>query len=263
MTEIVKYPRTQHLEGSKLQPGDSDLEQVPLEELRGQYCVIEEKLDGANCGISLDERSRVRLQSRGHVLVGGPREKHWDLFKRWAGARATALAKLVDGGTTLYGEWLYAKHTVFYDQLPHYFMEFDLRDARGDFWSTDRRRAHLADAPIVSVPVVWEGVVDDPRKLPKLVTTSLYKSPTWRDQLRAAAIAARVDPDQAMRDTDHEDTSEGLYVKVEDRTRGIVVGRYKWVRASFISKIADNQTHWLDRPIVPNQLADGVDLFAP
>ena len=28
----------------------------------------------------------------------------------------------------LYGEWLYAKHTVFYNSLPHYFLEYDLLD---------------------------------------------------------------------------------------------------------------------------------------
>jgi hypothetical protein len=54
---------------------------------------------------------------------------------------------------------------------------------------------------------------------------------------------------------------EGLYLQVEDRGR--VIGRYKFVRASFLTAILDAGTHWLDRPIVPNQLADGVDLFAP
>ncbi len=47
---------------------------------------------------------------------------------------------------------------------------------------------------------------------------------------------------------------EGLYVKVErdDRT----LARYKWVRASFLTTILDSGTHWQDRPIVPNRLAD-------
>ncbi|MEJ7604484.1 MAG: RNA ligase family protein [Kofleriaceae bacterium] len=157
---IFRYPRTHHLEGSRLQPGDHDLAQVPLAELRGCYCVIEEKLDGANAGISLDDDLRVRLQSRGHVLVGGAREKHWDLFKQWAHTHEAALAARL-AGLTLYGEWLYAKHTIFYDELPHYFMEFDIRDASGAFWSTARRAEHLAGAPIVSVPILWQGTVTE------------------------------------------------------------------------------------------------------
>ena len=50
---IHRYPRTQHLEGSRLQRGDHDLTQIPLYELRGSYCVVEEKLDGANAVLAL------------------------------------------------------------------------------------------------------------------------------------------------------------------------------------------------------------------
>jgi len=262
VTEIHKYPRTRHLEGSRLQAGDADLEQVPLDALRGRFCVVEEKLDGANAGISLDAGARLRLQSRGHILVGGAREKHWDLFKRWAGAHVTALGARLGDGLTLYGEWLYAKHTIFYDRLPHYFLEFDIRDADGAFWSTARRHRHLAGSPLVSVPVLWQGVVTDPHALPALVSDALYKSARWRDRLRESAIEARVDPDRAARETDPETTAEGLYIKVEDPAHGVVVDRYKWIRASFLSAVVDSGSHWLARPIVPNQLADGVDLFA-
>lgn len=258
---IHRYPRTHHLEGSRLQPGDHDLEQIPLATLRGAYCVIEEKLDGANSGMSLDDDGRLRLQSRGHELSGGPRERHFDLLKQWAHTHEEALAKRLDG-ITLYGEWLYAKHTIFYDRLPHYFMEFDIRDASGAFWSTARRRAHLAGAPIVSVPVVFEGVVDRPASLPDLIEPSLYKSAAWRDRLRASATDAGVDPDRCAVETDSSDLAEGLYIKVEDPATGLVLARYKWVRASFLTAVVDSGSHWHARPIVPNLLADGVDLFA-
>jgi hypothetical protein len=44
----------------------------------------------------------------------------------------------------LYGEWLYAKHTIFYDRLPQYFLEFDVLDLESDaFLSTARRRELL------------------------------------------------------------------------------------------------------------------------
>lgn len=159
MEAIHKYPRTPHLAGSRLQPGDEDLAQVPLAELRGRYVVVEEKLDGANAGIAIGEDGRLRLQSRGHVLGGGPRERHFDLFKRWAGAHAAVLARVCDGGLTVYGEWLYAKHTIFYDALPHYFLEFDVRDPDGRFWSTARRAAHLA-ARGAGASIDWDAVED-------------------------------------------------------------------------------------------------------
>jgi hypothetical protein len=52
---------------------------------------------------------------------------------------------------------------------------------------------------------------------------------------------------------------EGLYVKVEEG--GEVRARYKLIRASFLTTVVDSGGHWLDRPIVPNRLAAGVDLF--
>jgi hypothetical protein len=257
---IHRYPRTPHLAGSRLQPGDEDLEQVPLEALRGRFIVVEEKLDGANAGIALGDDGGLRLQSRGHVLTGGARERHFDLFKQWASTHAAALVDLVSGGRTLYGEWLYAKHTVFYDQLPHYFLEFDIRDPDGAFWSTARRRELLAGTPVCSVPVIWEGTVADPRRLPELVAPSLYKTARWREALGDGAQAAGVDVDRVRRETDPSDLAEGLYIKVEDDGR--VVERYKWIRASFLTSVVDSGSHWLSRPIVPNQLASDADLFA-
>ncbi len=46
--ELHKYPRTPHLESSRLQPGDTDSDQVRYASLNGQWLVVEEKLDGAN-----------------------------------------------------------------------------------------------------------------------------------------------------------------------------------------------------------------------
>ena len=258
MKGIIKYPRTRHLEGSRLQPGDEDLAAVPLAVLRGRHVVVEEKLDGANAGISLGDDGRPALQSRGHYLVGGARERHWDLFKRWSAAHAGAIALAVAGGRVLYGEWLYAKHTVFYDRLPHYFLEFDVLEPGVGFLSTARRREILAGAPITSVPVLWEGTVRDPASLPDLVGPSLYKSPGWRESLADGARAAGIDPDRARAETDPSDDAEGLYIKVEEG--GLVVERYKWIRAGFLTAVVDSRSHWLSRPILANRLADGVEL---
>jgi hypothetical protein len=54
---------------------------------------------------------------------------------------------------------------------------------------------------------------------------------------------------------------EGLYIKVEEAE--IVRARYKFVRASFLTAVSQSGSHWLSRPIIPNQLAAGVDIFAP
>lgn len=50
---------------------------------------------------------------------------------------------------------------------------------------------------------------------------------------------------------------EGLYIKIEEV--GQVVDRLKFVRASFTQTVDASQTHWLDRPIIPNRLSRPVD----
>ena len=256
-----KYPRTRHIEGSRLQPGDEDLESVPFAELRGRYLLVEEKMDGANAAVCFDERGELLLQSRGHYLRGGPRERQFDLFKRWAAGHAPALRERLGDRYVLYGEWLYAKHTVFYDALPHYFLEFDVFDTNERiFLSTSRRRALLAGAPVASVPVLFEGELRSHSALTALVGRSLLKSDRWKDRLARAAVGRDVDVARVVRETDPSDEMEGLYVKIEEDER--VIGRFKYLRASFLTCVVDSGTHWLNRPIVPNELASDVDLFA-
>ena len=74
MLSIHKYPRTHRIEGSRLQPGDEDLDAVPFDTIAGRQLVVEEKMDGANCGISFNPSGELLLQSRGHYLTGGGRD---------------------------------------------------------------------------------------------------------------------------------------------------------------------------------------------
>jgi hypothetical protein len=257
VSRIHKYPRTHHLEGSRLQPGDEDLDSVPFRELRDHYLVIEEKCDGANAGISFDAGGRLWLQSRGHFLTGGAREKHFNLFKQWAHGHADALRGALADRYVLYGEWLHAKHTVFYDRLPQYFLEFDVLDTQtGAFLSTDSRRELLRGLPVASVPVLWSGRGIDREGLVALVGRSLYKGPDWRERLLATAAAKGLDAERVWRETDPSDLMEGLYVKAEEPGER-VVDRYKYVRADFLTRVLDSGTHWLKRPLVPNLLASG------
>jgi ATP-dependent RNA circularization protein (DNA/RNA ligase family) len=161
MIQIHKYPRTHHIQGSRLQPGDGDMNSIPFTEIAGKYLVVEEKMDGANSGISFSESGELQLQSRGHYLTGGAREKHFDLFKSWAYTYRQQLWEVLGSRYVMYGEWLYAKHTVFYDRLPHYFMEFDILDTEtGEFLSTQRRQEMLTGCPFIHpVKVLFEGVM--------------------------------------------------------------------------------------------------------
>ena len=263
MTPLIhKYPRTRHLEGSRLQPGDEDLEAMPFAQWRGRQLVVEEKVDGANAAISFDDEGSLLLQSRGHYLRGGAREKHFALLKTWASGHREAFRDRLAARYVLFGEWVYAKHTVFYDRLPHYFLEFDVLDRQeGVFLSTGRRRALLAGLPIVSVPVLFEGQFDRLEDLVRWIGPSTLKSDGWAARLReVAGTVPNLDVERAVRETDPSHAMEGLYIKLEES--GCVVERAKYVRASFLTAVLDADGHWWNRPIVPNQLSEGVDLFA-
>ena len=256
MIGIQKYPRTPHLLDSALQPGDEDLTRAGFADVAGRHLVVEEKLDGANAAISFDADGALLLQSRGHYLTGGPRERQFDRFKSWAHGLADLLRATLGTRYVVYGEWLYAKHTIYYDTLPHYFLEFDIldRDAN-EFLSTERRRALLAGVPIVSVPVLHAGPVASATALTALLGPTVFKSRAWRRSLVEAAAAPPHDADLVLRQTDASDLMEGLYIKIEEDGR--VAGRFKYVRHGFLTTVLDSESHWQSRPILPNRLAEG------
>lgn len=261
--EILKYPRTPHLEGSRLQPGDEGDAHVRLATLAGRHAVIEEKLDGANVGISFSPGGEMLLQSRGHYLVGGGRERQFGPLKQWAAAHEARLLALLEDRYVMYGEWLYAKHSVSYDWLPHWFCEFDVYDRVEEvFLSTPRRHAMLAGSPVISVPVLQAGAMPrDVKALHGLVRPSLAKSTQWREAFELSVRRQALDLPLAWQQTDKSDLAEGLYVKLEDEHQ--VLGRYKWVRPDFVQTILDSGSHHSTRPVIPNGLMPEVDLYAP
>ena len=258
---IYKYPRTQHIEGSGLQSGDEDLEVVPFERLAGRYLVVEEKMDGANCAISFSDAGKLLLQSRGHYLAGGPRERQFDLLKTWAHRYAAELWGMLEDRYLMFGEWLYAKHTIFYTELPHYFLEFDIYDRRDDvFLSAERRLELLKQAPFVSsVKVLHAGAVPSASALIALIGPSHFIALGHMRRLEALCHERGLDSAQALHETDGSGFMEGLYVKVEED--GVVTQRYKYIRAGFLQTVFDSQSHWMDRPLLPNELRPGVSLF--
>lgn len=260
MEQIYKYPRTPHIQGSRLQPGDEDLDSIPFSAIASKYLVVEEKIDGANTAISFSPDGQMRLQSRGHYLTGGEREKHFNLFKQWAYSHSVTFWEVLGSRYILYGEWLYAKHTVFYDYLPHYFLEYDLLDLENkQFLSTQSRTELLGGLPLISVPVLFSGKLNYYKQLTQLLTQSHYIQPGHLARFRQVCEERGLDVERSLSQTDPSSLMEGLYIKVEEE--GIVKERYKYVRASFLTTIKESDGHWLNRPIIPNLLRPDVDLF--
>ena len=258
MEEImIKYPRTPHIEGSRLGVGDEDIPRVPFERIKGVDLALEEKVDGANSGISFSESGRLMLQSRGHFLRGGGREEQFALFKLWASSKQSELYSILGSRYIMYGEWMYAKHAIFYDALPHYFMEFDIYDKRERvFLDTDTRRRMLEGSCITSAPTLFQGRLSTLSELLSYIGPSPFISPLATQRLREELISLGLDALSPAYATPRDNLIEGIYIKLE--SGGIVTERMKYVRGGF-TQVQLNEER--SRVIIKNLLKEGVSLF--
>ena len=253
MEKIIKYPRTPHIKGSRLQPGDEDLSQIPFEKIKGKYVVVEEKVDGANVAVSFSANGELLLQSRGKFLTGGYREKHYNLFKIWAAERIEELYLILGNRYVMYGEWLHPKHKLYYDALPDFFLEFDILDKETmRFLDTDTRLEMLKGSSVHSVPVLAEGVFTHEKDILSHLGKSKYQTDRCLEALREQAQKLGLDPDEAVAESDVSGLMEGLYLKVEEG--GFCVDRMKYVRYGYSQIQKEEDSRWLAKPIIPNKL---------
>src|SRR6266545_3375387 len=112
--DFIKYLRTPHLFGAKGTDDDKHLGRKESERFTADpSLIVEEKLDGTNVGIHFTSRGRMVLQCRGHEITEGMHPQY-DLFKQWTSVRRPVLEAMLGSRLILYGEWLYAKHSVHY-----------------------------------------------------------------------------------------------------------------------------------------------------
>lgn len=238
--DFIKFPRTPHLFGSKGTDDDKHLsERESNAFIADASLIVEEKLDGTNVGIHFSNDDLV-LQCRGHLIVEGMHAQY-DLFKQWSSVKRDTLWERLQNRYILFGEWLYAKHTIHYRKLTHYLYEFDIYDKTEErFLKLEQRLELLKDSGVQTVPIIHRGNIKR-RQLQPLIGPSSF------DCLFEHPKTHRTD--QLM---------EGLYLRIEGDLG--VVGRSKFVRPEFVEKIKES-THWQQQTLVPNLLAADVDIW--
>ena len=221
MTEFLRFPRTPHLAWlADGQPrGDKLLAPHEVAELLSHEVVVEEKLDGANIGISIGADGDVRVQNRGAFLTWDALHPQFRPLRQWIAMRRYRLSDALGAGLILFGEWCYAKHSVHYTRLPDWFIAFDVYDrAARQFWSVDRRNVLARELEVTAVPEVARGTFDLP------------------------GIKALLGPSHFA-----DEPAEGLYVRWDER--GVLERRAKLVRAEFTQAIDE---HWSAGGMVAN-----------
>jgi hypothetical protein len=240
--DFTKYPRTPHLFGSRGTDDDKHLsDKESLDFLADDSLIVEEKLDGTNVGIHFTSAGRMVLQCRGHEITTGMHPQY-DLFKQWTTAKRPLFEAILEDRLLLFGEWLYARHSVHYRRLPHYFFEFDIFDKQSQIFLDLAARLELLNGThIQTVPI-------------------LHRGPAKLDELRELIGPSRFDSQFENPATGQTDNlMEGLYLRSE--ADGCVTGRAKFVRTEFVDNIKQSE-HWQHRAMVPNLLATDADIWS-
>lgn len=239
---FTKYPRTPHLFGSRGTDDDKHMgEAESVDFIQNESLIVEEKIDGTNVGIHFPDDGQLILQCRGHLITEGMHPQY-DLFKQWANVKRHELESHLTTRYLLFGEWVYARHSVAYRKLPHYFFEFDIFDKQQQVFLDLAARMELLDGSgIHTVPIVHRG-------------------PTTRKQLTQLIGPSQFDSHfDNPRSGQSDNIMEGVYLRTE--AGGQVTGRAKFVRPEFVEKIKQS-THWQHQAMVPNQLADDADIWS-
>lgn len=230
MTDFFRFPHTPHLLwlGDGMPRDDKVLSPDAVATLLAGDVVVEEKLDGANVGLSLTPQGNLRAQNRGQYLL----EPHAGQFARlpaWLAQHDTALHSVLNPALILFGEWCAARHSLDYATLPDWFLLFDVYDRTAEqFWSSTRRNALAGAAGLTTVPRVFHGKTTTPA-LKQLVATT-------HSRYRQGAL-------------------EGVVIRRE--SNDWCEARAKLVRADFAQAI---DTHWRKRAMEWNRIQHFADI---
>ncbi len=203
-----KYPRTPHLPWSPGFGGDDVRIGAGLLPFEGQEVVITEKMDGENTTMYRDYIHARSLDSRHHPS------------RSWVKNLHRRIAHQIPEAWRICGENLYARHALYYDSLPSYFMVFSIWDDQDMALSWDDTVEWCEMLELLHTPVLWRGMWDE-------------------------ALVRELDVDTS--------TQEGFVVRLarsfhRDEFASALA---KWVRAGHVN---EGETHWMYAEITPNQL---------
>jgi atypical dual specificity phosphatase len=163
----IKFPRTHHIfdaagtdkNKSSVTRDDLLLSETEIQEYLNTALTIEEKVDGANLGITIDENYNMVYQNRSHYVTYASATQFKGL-ETWESEHSGDLYRILMSDNNpnryvLYGEWCYAKHSIKYNDLPDYFLAFDLFDKyQNRFFSRAEFHARLEGTNISAVPII-------------------------------------------------------------------------------------------------------------
>lgn len=131
---LPEYPSTRHLPWKPNSKGDKIASESECQIIfTGDFTSIQEKIDGANCGMCFFDghpvvRNRTKILRKGQELKN-PSLKQFSSSWNWMHENKEKFKILADFGPySIYGEWMIQQHGMEYDLLPDWFIAYDLFD---------------------------------------------------------------------------------------------------------------------------------------
>ena len=224
MQNFYRFPHTPHLAClvDQLPRDDKMLSSAEALDLLETEVWVEEKIDGANLGISLGSDCVLLCQNRGHYLTE-PYKGQFSRLNNWLACHEAGLRSVLTPQLIVFGEWCAARHSLDYDSLPDWFLLFDVYDRQENrFWSVRRRNELALQAGLSCVPFITSG------KITMKVLEQLVQ--TGKSSYRAGGM-------------------EGIVIRRD--SKDWCEQRAKLVRADFVQNI---EGHWSRRLLEWNRL---------
>lgn len=229
--DLPHYPKTNHLAFSKEKEVLDIDDKKSFLHLENKKIVIEEKVDAQAIGIFFNDgllyllfRSQYYCPEKNITL---PKELHncYQYFKD----NEELFFEILLENKIMYGEWMEYTHTINYDKLPSYFLEYDIYcKEKGFFLSTNKRKELLNSyKEIQSIYVHEELNPFNYEKFKDLINTN--KLSQYANNL----------------------LHEGFYIKVENNEQ--VLERFKWIEPKFFNDVIASK-HWREKSLKRNFL---------
>jgi len=193
-----------------------------LKELLTGFVIVEEKIDGANTGIIGLKRDQFRLQKRSS-LVDTSEHPQYGRFKAWSIEHYNDLIKIPQG-VIAYGEFMWATHHIYYNELPDWFICFDVFHKNYGYLNRTDKEKFCNDFNLKCVPLIAQGYFNKKEIMNMLDGNSAYNSFSF-DKISNKHIPC---------------FKEGIVVKNYRKQK-----RAKLVRPDFIKELNEDGTHWM------------------
>ncbi len=204
-----KYPKTMHLPWSPGLQNDDRMLQT-FDGLIGEEVIIGLKLDGENTAMYTRDIHARSMDGKNHPS------------RDWVKALHGRIKHEIPEDWRINGENCYAKHSLYYPNLPTYFFVFNIWE-RGRRLAWDEITAYCEILGLATVPVLWRGI--------------------WNED-KVRELTFSLDPEK----------NEGVVVQV---TRSLAASEWKKCAAKYVrAKHVQTTQLWMLEKVIPNGLAD-------